>query len=92
MSSPRADGDMGGVCVSGSISLARYLVELAGRQRHGESGAGGLVEDNPVYPNPWARWWTASPMGTLGDELHHDHGRAAACQRRLSGLLMPPRC
>ena len=61
---PKADGDMGGVQVSGSILLARYLVNLL--VDNGKARAAPVVfEDNPVYPNLVGHVDSVAHMGTL---------------------------
>jgi lon-related putative ATP-dependent protease len=61
---PKADGDMSGVIVSGSISLARYQVNLL--IDNGAAKAAPVVfEDNPIYPNLVGRVDSVAHMGTL---------------------------
>jgi lon-related putative ATP-dependent protease len=61
---PKSDGDMSGVVVSGSISLARYQVNLL--VDNGTAKAAPVVfEDNPVYPNLVGRVDSVAHMGTL---------------------------
>ncbi len=61
---PKAEGDMSGVVVSGSISLARYQVNLL--VDNGPAKAAPVVfEDNPVYPNLVGRVDSIAHMGTL---------------------------
>jgi lon-related putative ATP-dependent protease len=61
---PKSDGDMSGVLVSGSISLARYQVNLL--VDTGTAKAAPVVfEDNPIYPNLVGRVDSVAHMGTL---------------------------
>ena len=61
---PKSDGDMSGVIVSGSISLARYQVNLL--VDNGAAKTAPVVfEDNPVYPNLVGRVDSIAHMGTL---------------------------
>ena len=61
---PKADGDASGVVVSGSISLARYQVNLL--VDNGAAKAAPVVfEDNPIYPNLVGRVDSVAHMGTL---------------------------
>ena len=61
---PKSDGDMSGVIVSGSISLARYQVNLL--IDNGAAKAAPVVfEDNPIYPNLVGRVDSVAHMGTL---------------------------
>lgn len=78
---PKTDGDMSGVIVSGSISLARYQVNLL--VDNGAAKAAPVVfEDNPIYPNLVGRVDSVAHMGTLVTNftmikpgaLHHANG------------------
>jgi len=61
---PKSEGDTSGVIVSGSISLARYQVNLL--VDNGAAKAAPVVfEDNPVYPNLVGRVDSIAHMGTL---------------------------
>lgn len=61
---PKTEGDMSGVIVSGSISLARYQVNLL--VDNGAAKAAPVVfEDNPIYPNLVGRVDSVAHMGTL---------------------------
>jgi len=61
---PKAEGDMSGVVVSGSISLARYQVNLL--VDNGTAKTAPVVfEDNPIYPNLVGRVDSIAHMGTL---------------------------
>lgn len=61
---PKTEGDMSGVIVSGSISLARYQVNLL--VDNGLAKAAPVVfEDNPIYPNLVGRVDSVAHMGTL---------------------------
>ncbi len=61
---PKTEGDLSGVIVSGSISLARYQVNLLV-----DNGAAKMapvvLEDNPIYPNLVGRVDSIAHMGTL---------------------------
>jgi hypothetical protein len=82
---PKSDGDMSGVLVSGSISLARYQVNLLVDTRHGQGGAGGL-RGQPDLSQPGRPRRQRRPHGHAGDQLHPDQARRpAARQRRLPG-------
>ena len=61
---PKADGDTSGVVVSGSISLARYQVNLL-VDNGAQKAAPVVFEDNPVYPNLVGRVDSVAHMGTL---------------------------
>ena len=61
---PKTEGDMSGVVVSGSISLARYQVNLL--VDNGALKAAPVVfEDHPTYPNLVGRVDSVAHMGTL---------------------------
>ena len=61
---PKTEGDMSGVIVSGSISLARYQVNLL--VNNGAAKAAPVIfEDNPIYPNLVGRVDGVAHMGTL---------------------------
>jgi len=61
---PKSEGDMSGVVVSGSISLARYQVNLL--VDNGTAKAAPVIfEDNPVFPNLVGRVDSVAHMGTL---------------------------
>ncbi len=61
---PKTEGDMSGVIVSGSISLARYQVNLL--VDNGAAKAAPVIfEDNPIYPNLVGRVDGVAHMGTL---------------------------
>lgn len=61
---PKTEGAMSGVIVSGSISLARYQVNLL--VDNGAAKAAPVVfEDNPIYPNLVGRVDSVAHMGTL---------------------------
>jgi len=61
---PRTEGDMSGVVVSGSITLARYQVNLL-VDNGAAMSAPVVFEDNPVYPNLVGRVDSVAHMGTL---------------------------
>lgn len=61
---PKSEGDMSGVVVSGSISLARYQVNLL-VDNGGLKAAPVVFEDHPTYPNLVGRVDSIAHMGTL---------------------------
>lgn len=61
---PKTEGDASGVIVSGSISLARYQVNLL-VDNGGQKAAPVVFEDNPIYPNLVGRVDSVAHMGTL---------------------------
>jgi lon-related putative ATP-dependent protease len=82
---PKADGDMSGVIVSGSISLARYQVNLL--VDNGTLKAAPVVfEDNPIYPNLVGRVDSVAHMGTL--VTNFTMIKAGALQRANGGYLV----
>jgi lon-related putative ATP-dependent protease len=82
---PKADGDMSGVIVSGSISLARYQVNLL--VDNGALKAAPVVfEDNPIYPNLVGRVDSVAHMGTL--VTNFTLIKAGALQRANGGYLV----
>ncbi|MCZ7654960.1 MAG: AAA family ATPase [Rhodocyclaceae bacterium] len=87
---PKADGDMGGVQVSGSISLARYLVNLL--VDNGMARAAPVVfEDNPVYPNLVGHVDSVAHMGTLVTNFTMIRPRCSVPAAAI-WCWMPPRC
>ena len=82
---PKADGDMSGVIVSGSISLARYQVNLL--VDNGTARAAPVVfEDNPIYPNLVGRVDSIAHMGTLMTDFTMI--KPGALQRANGGYLV----
>lgn len=61
---PKPDGDMGGVVVSGTISLTRYQVNLL-VDNSTATAAPVVFEDNPIYPNLVGRVDNVAHMGML---------------------------
>ncbi|MBI4997119.1 MAG: AAA family ATPase [Rhodocyclales bacterium] len=61
---PKAEGDMSGVVVSGSLPLFRYQVNLL-VDRNGTRSAPVVFEDNPTFPNLVGRIDHIAHMGTL---------------------------
>jgi lon-related putative ATP-dependent protease len=82
---PKTDGDMSGVIVSGSISLARYQVNLL--VDNGTAKAAPVVfEDNPIYPNLVGRVDSIAHMGTL--VTNFSMIKPGALQRANGGYLV----
>ena len=82
---PKTDGDMSGVIVSGSISLARYQVNLL--VDNGTARAAPVVfEDNPIYPNLVGRVDSIAHMGTLMTDFTMI--KPGALQRANGGYLV----
>lgn len=82
---PKAEGDMSGVVVSGSISLARYQVNLL--VDNGMARAAPVVfEDNPIYPNLVGRVDSIAHMGTLVTDFSMI--KPGALQRANGGYLV----
>ncbi|MBM3391066.1 MAG: ATP-dependent protease [Betaproteobacteria bacterium] len=82
---PKAEGDMSGVVVSGSISLVRYQVNLL--VDNGAAKAAPVVfEDNPVYPNLVGRVDSIAHMGTL--VTNFTLVKPGALQRASGGYLV----
>jgi lon-related putative ATP-dependent protease len=82
---PKTDGDMSGVIVSGSISLARYQVNLL--VDNGAAKAAPVVfEDNPIYPNLVGRVDSVAHMGTL--VTNFSMIKPGALQRANGGYLV----
>lgn len=61
---PKTEGDMSGVVVSGSLPLFRYQVNLL-VDRNGTKAAPVVFEDNPTFPNLVGRIDHIAHMGTL---------------------------
>jgi len=61
---PKSDGDVSGVVISGSLPLARYQVNLL-VDHAGTTAAPVVTEDNPIYPNLVGRVDHIAHMGTL---------------------------
>jgi lon-related putative ATP-dependent protease len=61
---PKADGDLSGIVVGGSISTTRYQVNLL-VDHAGSRSAPVVYEDNPIYPNLVGRIDHVAQLGTL---------------------------
>jgi lon-related putative ATP-dependent protease len=61
---PKTDGDLSGIVISGSISAARYQVNLLVDNAERRT-APVIYEDNPIYPNLVGRVDHVSQLGTL---------------------------
>lgn len=61
---PKADGDLSGIVISGSISTTRYQVNLL-VDHAGSTSAPVVYEDNPIYPNLVGRVDHVAQLGTL---------------------------
>ncbi len=82
---PKTEGDMSGVIVSGSISLARYQVNLL--VDNGAAKAAPVIfEDNPIYPNLVGRVDSVAHMGTL--VTNFSMIKPGALQRANGGYLV----
>ena len=82
---PRAEGDFSGMVVSGSLSPARYQVNLL-VDHAGTQAAPVVYEDNPIYPNLVGRVDHIAQMGTL--VTNFTLIRPGALQRANGGYLV----
>ncbi|MFC5299914.1 Lon protease family protein [Azospira restricta] len=82
---PKADGEPGELALGGSISVARYQVNLLVDRGEGR-GAPVVVEDNPIFPNLVGRVDHVAHMGMLVTDFTFI--RAGALQRANGGYLV----
>jgi lon-related putative ATP-dependent protease len=82
---PRPDGDIGGVMVSGTISLTRYQVNLL-VDNSAATAAPVVFEDNPIYPNLVGRVDNVAHMGML--VTNFTFIKAGALHRANGGFLV----